>query len=95
MHLKIVIFYVLLATAWFVITAIPVLLSVLLPKVPRSIGRDRRQLIPAVCADSWDGTSNADWWDARVTWQLTPLSLVRLSTRVLSWLNISFSRRRK
>jgi len=20
-------------------------------------------------------TSNADWWDARVTWQLTPLSL--------------------
>ena len=36
MHLKIVIFYVLLVTAWFVITAILVLLSVLLPKVPRS-----------------------------------------------------------
>ena len=35
---KIVIFYVLLATSWFVITTIPVLLSVLLPKVPRSIG---------------------------------------------------------
>ena len=34
---KIVIFYVLLATSWFVITTIPVLLSVLLPKVPRSI----------------------------------------------------------
>jgi len=37
MRLKIVIFYVLLATSWFVITTIPVLLSVLLPKVPRSI----------------------------------------------------------
>jgi len=34
---KIVIFYVLLATSWFVITAIPVLLSVLPPKVSRSI----------------------------------------------------------
>ena len=34
---KIVIFYVLLATSWSVITTIPVLLSVLLPKVPRSI----------------------------------------------------------
>ena len=34
---KIVIFYVLLATSWF-ITTIPVLLSVLLPKVTRSIG---------------------------------------------------------
>ena len=34
---NIVIFYVLLATSWFVITTIPVLLSVLLPKVPRSI----------------------------------------------------------
>jgi len=34
---KIVIFYVLLATSWFVTTTIPVLLSVLLPKVPRSI----------------------------------------------------------
>jgi len=34
---KIVIFYVLLATSWFVITTIPVLLYVLLPKVPRSI----------------------------------------------------------
>jgi len=37
MHLKIVFFYVLLATSWFVITTIPVLLSVLLPKIPRSI----------------------------------------------------------
>ena len=37
MRLKIVIFYVLLATSWFVITTISVLLSVLLPKVPRSI----------------------------------------------------------
>ena len=34
---KIVIVYVLLAMSWFVITTIPVLLSVLLPKVPRSI----------------------------------------------------------
>ena len=43
MHLKIVVFYVLLATSWFVITSIPVLLSVLLPKVPRSIfGRRAR-----------------------------------------------------
>ena len=34
---KIVIFYVPLATSWFVITTIPVLFSVLLPKVPRSM----------------------------------------------------------
>jgi len=49
MHLKIVIFYMLLATAWFVITAIPVLLSVLLPKVPRSIGSIERQACPQTC----------------------------------------------
>jgi len=42
MRLKIVIFYVLLATSWFVITTIPVLLSVLLPKVPRSIQSSER-----------------------------------------------------
>ena len=34
---KIVIFSVLLATSWFVITTVPVLLSLLLLKVPRSI----------------------------------------------------------
>jgi len=27
------------------------------------------------------GTSNADWWDARATWQLTPLAPLRLSSR--------------
>ena len=46
---KIVSFYVPLATSWFVITTIPVLLSVLLPKVPRSIERGTLEGLVSEC----------------------------------------------
>jgi len=32
------------------------------------------QVIHALCADSWDAWNQSGWTDARVTWQLTPLS---------------------
>ena len=44
--------------------------------VESRIERERRQLIPAMCADSSKPeTSNTDLWDSGKTWHLTPLTL--------------------